>query len=78
MAAPTGPYKPIIKTKPNPKKTGGILERNARHLVRAAALIILSYLAWKGVAGLLESAKVAKEVAAYVTVAGLLALFYLV
>lgn len=74
MAAPQGPYVPQTKI----QKSSVILERNARRLVRAAALIILSYLAWKGVAGLLESAKVARQFAAYATVAGLLFLFYLV
>jgi len=54
------------------------IEAMTRQYVRVVALIILSYLAWRGVAGLLESAHLAAQFAAYVTVMLLLALFWLV
>lgn len=70
MNIPTGPYVPKINT----TRASAILERNVRKATRTFAIIILSYLAWKGVAGLLVSAQDAKGVAAYAVVLGLLAL----
>jgi hypothetical protein len=72
---PTGPYVP---PKHLVKKASDIIDANARKATRAFAIIILSYLAWKGVAGLLESAQLAKQTAAYAVVLGLLAILWLV
>jgi hypothetical protein len=71
MATPQGPYKPQTNTI---KKASDILDNVVRKSTRTLALIILSYLAWKGVAGSLELSQLAREFAAYGTILGLLAL----
>lgn len=54
------------------------IEAAVRKLIKVAALIILSYLAWKGVSGLVGDSQTARDLVAYVSVIGLLALYLLV
>jgi hypothetical protein len=68
--------KTIVKDKKlNIKNSKDVIEVAVRKAVKVCALIVLSYLAWKGVADFVH---VPHDFAAYVSTAGLLALYLLV